>query len=325
MGRVDAALRSPWLRRGFVLAAVLAAFVAILLEREAVARALAATSWAFVLLATVLSLLTVLLAALSWRAVATGLGAPLGLRDAAVVYLVGQVGKYLPGGVLNLLASAELGRDRGLARRRTVGTLLVAVLVSAAVAAVVAAVLLPGAVPAAGRSLDGAWGVLADVLQHRWLVLLAVPALLLLAPPVLDRVLALLLRLTGRDPVAERLSGATVAVAALWALGSWTAAGLQVLALALAVGATPGADLLRLSVGGYALAWLVGFVLLVLPAGVGAREAVLALALAPVLDAGGILVVVLLSRVLVTLADLVAAAGAMVVQRWWPTRVEGQG
>lgn len=65
--------------------------------------------------------------------------------------------------------------------------------------------------------------------------------------------------------------------------------------------------LLRLSVGGYALAWLVGFVLVFLPAGVGAREVVLAAALAPALGTGGVLVVVLLSRVLVTAGDLLSA------------------
>jgi glycosyltransferase 2 family protein len=67
-----------------------------------------------------------------------------------------------------------------------------------------------------------------------------------------------------------------------------------------------------LATAGYALAWAVGLVVVVAPAGAGAREVALAAALAPVLDGGAVVVVVLLSRVLFTVADLaVAAAGAL--------------
>lgn len=300
-------LRSPWARRGFLLAAVTAAGVALVVERDAAGRALGQVSWSFVALALGLSVLNVLFAALSWRAVAGGLGAPLGVRDAAVVYLVGQVGKYLPGSVWNLLASAELGRDRGVGRRLTVGTLLVGVLLSAVVGGALVLVTLPGA---GGTPLEA----------YGWLVLLAPVVLLAVLPPVLGRVLDLILRVTGQDPAGRRPDPGSVVVGSAWSLASWVAIGLQVLVLAVAVGAQPGLPLLRISLGGYALAWLVGTVLVFLPAGVGAREAVLALVLAPVLDAGAVLVVVLLSRVLLTLADLLAAGGAMLVQRWWPAQ-----
>lgn len=307
MRRLLALLGSPWARRGFVAAAVTAAAVAVVLERESVGAALRLTSWPSVLLALALSLVTVACAAMSWRAVSAGLGAPLGVRDAAVVYLVGQVGKYLPGGVWNLVASAELGSDRGIERRRTVGTMLLAALVSCAMGGLLALLALPGV---AGSPLAG----------HAWLAWLAPLAVLAVLPPVLDRLLATLLRLTRQAPVAERIDGAAVVVSCLWALASWVAIGLQVLVLAVAVGAQPGLPLLRLSLGGYALAWVVGFVLVFLPAGVGARETVLGLALAPVLGTGGILVVVLLCRVLLTVADLGAAGLALLAARRLPPR-----
>ncbi len=305
MSRVLGVLRSPWVRRGFVVAAVLAAVVAVALERDAVGQALRQVSWGFVALALGLSLLNVVFAALSWRAVSAGLGARLGVRDACVVYLVGQVGKYLPGGVWNILASAELGSDRGVERRRTVGTMLVAVLLSAVVAGVLVLLTLPGAV---GTVLE----------DHRWLVLLAPLALAGALPVVLNRVLVTLLRVTRQAPVAERIGPGAVVVAGLWSLASWVAVGLQVLVLAVAVGAQPDGELMQLSLGGYALAWVVGTALVFLPAGVGAREAVLALALAPALGAGGILVVVLLSRVLLTAGDLLAAGGGLALARLAP-------
>ncbi|TQM97713.1 hypothetical protein FB476_2636 [Ornithinimicrobium humiphilum] len=310
MTRVRRVLGSPWVRRGFVVAAVAAAVVAVVLEREAVGEALRTVSWSYVALALLLSVVNVLLAALSWRSVSAGLGAPLGKRDASVVYLVGQVGKYLPGGVWNLLASAELGSDRGIARRRTVGTMLLAALLSAVVAGATALATLPG-VP--GTRLEAWW----------WPALLAPVALLLVHPAVLNRILVTVLHLTRQTPLEERIGGRAVAAATLWSIASWVVVGLQVLVLALAVGAEPGVDLLRLTTGGYALAWLVGTALVFLPAGVGARETVLALALAPVLDAGGILVVVLLSRVLVTAGDLLAAGGALLAVRVAPPGAPG--
>lgn len=300
--RLTALMRAPWVRRAFVLAAVGAAVVAVVLRWDEVAAALGQASWGLVLLALVLSLLTALLAMLSWRSVSAGFGAPLSVREASAVYLVGQVGKYLPGGVWNLAASAELGSDRGIERRRTVGTMLVAVLVSMAVAGALALSTLPG-VP--GSLLE----------RHGWLVLLVPVALLALLPVVLNQVLVLLLRVTRQVPVAERIAPGAVLASAGWSLLSWLAVGLQVYVLALAVGAEPGMQLARLSVGGYALAWVVGFVLVFLPAGVGAREVVLAMAMAPVLDPGGVLVVVLLSRVLVTAGDLLSAALAHLATR----------
>ncbi|MDO5741187.1 MAG: lysylphosphatidylglycerol synthase domain-containing protein [Ornithinimicrobium sp.] len=300
--RAGSVLRSPWLRRGFLLLAVAAAVIAVVLERDAVGQALAATSWGWVALALVLSLGATGFATMSWRDISAGLGAPLGIRAAGVIYLVGQVGKYLPGGVWNLVASAELGRDHGIARRRTVGTLLVAVLVSAAMAGLLALVLLPGS--------------LGTVLEpYGWLVVLAPLAVVAVVPAVLNYALTMLLRVTRREPLPERIGLAPVVSASVWSLLSWAAVGLQVYVLALAVGADAGMSLLRLSVGGYALAWIVGFVLVFLPAGVGAREAMLALALTPVLGTGGMLVVVVLSRLLVTVADLVAAGLALLVNR----------
>ena len=310
LDRVSALLASPWVRRGFLVLAVGAAAVALFVQRAAVGDALQRASWPLVLVALVLSVVGVLLAALSWRSVSAGFGAPLAVRDAAVVYLVGQVGKYIPGGVWNLAASAELGHDRGVARRRTVGTLLLGALLSAVVGGLVALVTLPGV---RGTPLE----------DLGWLAWLAPLGLLAVLPVVLDQVLAVMLKVTRQEPVGDRIDLRTTAAACAWSLLSWLSFGLLVWVLAVAVGGEPGAMSVRLSMGGYAAAWIVGSALFFLPAGVGAREAVLGLALAPVLDAGGILVVVLLSRVLVTAGDLIGAGLALVLNRIPPAGADG--
>lgn len=302
LDRLPELLAAPWVRRGFVVLALGAAVVAMVVERHAVADALQRASWPLVLVALVLSFVGVLLAALSWRSVSAGFGAPLGVRDAAVVYLVGQVGKYIPGGVWNLAASAELGHDRGVARRRTVGTLLLAALLSAVVGGLLALLTLPGV---SGTPME----------DLGWLVWLAPLGLLGVLPPVLDRVLTIMLRVSRQEPVGDRIDVPTTAAACVWSLLSWATFGLLVFVLGVAVGGEPGMALARLSLGGYAAAWIVGSALFFLPAGLGAREAVLLLCLSPVLDPGAILLVVLLSRVLVTAGDLAGAGLALALSR----------
>jgi uncharacterized membrane protein YbhN (UPF0104 family) len=92
----------------------------------------------------------------------------------------------------------------------------------------------------------------------------------------------------------------------------WAAYGVHLLLLVRAQPRHDGPDLLLLCLGGYALAWTVGFLVLVAPAGGGAREAALVVALAPVLDRPGALAVALLSRALMTIGDLVYGVAAAV-------------
>ena len=68
-------------------------------------------------------------------------------------------------------------------------------------------------------------------------------------------------------------------------------------------------------VAAYAAAYAAGFLALLTPAGLGIREGVLVVALAPVLPAGPALVVALLSRLWMMLVELAGAAVAHLVAR----------
>jgi uncharacterized membrane protein YbhN (UPF0104 family) len=84
---------------------------------------------------------------------------------------------------------------------------------------------------------------------------------------------------------------------------------MQIWLLSDRLGAHDGAGVLR-AIGGFALAWCVGFVAVVVPAGAGVREVLLVAVLAPVIGAGGAIAVALASRLLTTAADLMTAAAA---------------
>ncbi len=252
----------------------------------------------WVVLAVLATALNASLAAQTWRAALADLGSRLPLLVVGRIYFVGQLGKYLPGSVWPMVMLAELGSDHGVARRRTAAATVFGLLLS--VGSGLAVVL--GTLPFVPDVVPSGFG---------WAVFLVVPLIVVLHPALLGRILDRGLRMLGREPLDQHTSVRGTAVALTWSVGSWLAAGAQVWALAVPLGAPATIRTLALCAGGYALAWAVGFVVVVAPAGAGAREVALAAVLATVLDAGAVVVVVLLSRVLFTAMDVTLAGAGL--------------
>lgn len=299
MRRLLALTRHPWVRRAFLVLALAAAVYAIASRWDEVRDAWSALPVWTVLAAFAVALAYVLATMASWRAVLSDLGSAVPLGAAARMFLLSQLGKYVPGGVWNLVAAAEIGADLKIPRRRSVTVMAVALLVSIVTGLLVALIAL----------LAGP----ADVRDRYWPAALALPVLcVLLLPPVLNRLLGIVLGRLGRPPLEHPVSAAGVVRASAWALLAWLLAGLHLYLLITALGAEATFETAALAAGAYALAWTVGFLVVVVPAGVGVREAVLGLVLADQLSGGSVVVAVLASRVLLTVADVVlgiAAAG----------------
>jgi uncharacterized membrane protein YbhN (UPF0104 family) len=238
-------------------------------------------------------LLSLWLSMLSWRAMLRGLGSEVPVRVAARIFFVGQLGKYVPGSVWPVVAQMELGAGYGLSRK-VIGT---ASLLSLGIAVPVALAIGLLAVPAL-LSADGS--------AYLLLFLVLPLAGVLLSPPVLNPLLDRALRLARRQPLPQRLTGATVLRVALYAAGGHLLLGLQTYLLARDLGAS-GALLLPLALGAFALATSAGVLALPVPAGAGVREAVLVVSLSPVLPVGQSLLLALVSRAILTAGDLSAA------------------
>lgn len=231
---------------------------------------------------------------LSWRSLFSGseVGVPP-IRVSGRIYYVGQLGKYVPGSVWAVVAQAELGKDHRVPRARSA---------TVALSALVVLVVVGGAVSAAGLSVGS-----ASSLRTYWWALLSVPVgIVLLSPAVFNRLIALALRLTKRGGPAPEISGAAVLRSSGWALVMWLAFGAHAWFLATGLGASGAADAATVT-GAFALAWVVGFLVVIAPAGAGPREAALVLALAPVMGAVDAFVLALISRLLMVVGDVVAA------------------
>jgi len=257
----------------------------------------------WVVLALFATMINVALAGMVWRSVLADLGSTLRLPVAARIFFVGQLGKYLPGSVWPVVMQTELGRDHHVPRRRIVTASVVSLLLSLTSALLVVVL----ALPLAPDALPNGFG---------WAIVLVIPLALLLHPAVMGGIGDRALRLIGKEGPQERTTLLGTLRATLWAVGSWGGAGLQVWALSVPLGAPADLRTIVLLVGGYGLAWAVGFIVVIAPAGAGAREVALAAVLAPVLDrSGAVVVVVLLSRVMFTVVDLGAAGVGLLAGR----------
>jgi uncharacterized membrane protein YbhN (UPF0104 family) len=238
---------------------------------------------------------------LCWRAVLTDLGSPLPLGGGMRIFFLGQLGKYLPGSVWPLLAQMELGRDYKVPRRASGAAVAIFMLLILGSGLLVAAVALP---------LLG-----EHALQRYWWALTALPvAAVLLYPPVLNRLLATALRLAQRDPMPNPLTLPGVVRAVGWALVSWGLYGLHVWLLARMLGAG-GVGILPRSIGAFAAAWCVGFLVVIAPAGGGAREAALIVLLGSGVGAARATVIAVVSRLLFTVGDLGWGGGVALAVR----------
>ena len=298
-----------WVRRLTVVVVVAFAAVQVAREWPTVSATVRSLPWGHVLLSLVATAAGVLLGPLVWRAALAAMGTGVRIPDAATIYLVGQLGKYVPGSVVALLLQMELARSAGISRARG----LTASLLTAGVAVVTS--LLAGllAVPALIRS----WPVLL------WLFALLPVGLVLLHPTALTSVVDRLLALLRQGPLPQRLAGRAIVRASGLSLLGYVLYGVHLFLLVDTLqgsGSTNRALLLLLCVGTMGVAMTAGLAAFVLPSGIGAREAVIVGALTAVLPYGQALALAIVSRVVFTVVELASAAVATLVARFTARR-----
>ena len=238
----------------------------------------------------------------SWRAALAALGGRLPHAGAMRVFYLGQLGKYLPGTIWPAVTQMRLGRDYRVPPRASGAAFAVFMLVLVGTGLLVG---LP-VVPLLGRHA---------VDEYRWLVLVLPLFALALAPPVLNRAIALALRAIGRPPLPAPLSLAGVLRVAGWALLSWLCYGVHAYLLARSLGVEGGGLLWLQCTGAFAAAFASGPLLLVVPAGAGVREAALLLLLGSTVTVPVAAVIAVCSRLLFIVGDLAWSAVAVLAAR----------
>ena len=229
-----------------------------------------------------------------WQALLAGLGSPLRTTSAGRIFFIGQLGKYIPGSLWPVLTQMELGARANVPRTRSASASILTMILSLATGLLVAAATLPFAHYSAG---------------YDWVFILVPVILVCLYPRVLNPLLNRLFMLVKRPGLDQPVTLAMLSRALAWSLLAWIANGAQIWVLADKLGAPVGRTIL-IALGGYAFAWCVGFVIVFAPAGVGARDALLILALTPLVGHDAAVAVALVSRGVNTISDLLVAGAA---------------
>lgn len=236
----------------------------------------------------------------TWRLTLTVAGHRTTLASAIHQYFVGQLGKYIPGGVWPVVGRAEMARRSGASGTVSYwGTVLAMTLTYLAAMMVAIASLLLDASTTGTRL----WQLLAALLPL---------GIVSLHPGILAAGLRLLRRATGRElsvdiPSWAASVGLLVAYAPAW-IGISGSTWLIAAAMATDVPSVTNI------VFATSLSWTIGFLVFPVPGGVGVREAVFVAAATSIGSSGLAAAVAVVSRFVFILVDLLGAACATA---WW--------
>lgn len=231
-----------------------------------------------------------------WRMVVLAIGGVwIKPWRAAYVWFISNLGRYLPGKVWQIAGMAVMARGEGLgAMDAAASSVLNHVLVLLA-GTVVGLALFPAELA----------GSFEPLLKWTWL---AVPVVLVfLHPGLLNKVLDLAARLSGKPPVSRKLKFRDLLVWFMLNVLVWLGYGLCFHWFILSV--IPGAELCwSESTGIYAVGYIIGFLAVFAPGGIGIREVMFTVLLTTTLGGLAATVVALVSRIWLTLAELIPVA-----------------
>ena len=241
------------------------------------------------LAAAVLGSVGMIWAGVGWGLVLRRLGSPIGSGRAVALYFRGEAAKYVPGGVWAVVGRGELARREGVPAPVAYSSVLLSLGALYLACAGVAAVLLPAGLQS-----------LAPVA----VVGVVIFGFLGLHPRVLAMARRLVERMTRRDVRVDIPAWRTSVRLVLAYVPVWLAIGTATWSILEALGAQtswPEAVLATCT------SWLIGFLAVPVPGGVGVREAVFIAALPGASD-GTAAAAAVLARILFMLVDGSGAA-----------------
>jgi uncharacterized membrane protein YbhN (UPF0104 family) len=256
---------------------------------------------AWLVLAVVVAALGMLAVALPWKRALALVGIEAGWRACVTWYFVGEIGKYVPGGIWPVVGRAELARRGGHPRSGAYASVALSLGALYLADMLLVALLLPL------RFLDDASGSL-------WVLLLLPIGLALLHHRPLGWFVelaekAMKRKLTVRiPPWSESLK-----LIACY-LPAWVLIGTATWCVARAF--DPDVSWLTIAPAAM-LSWVIGFVLVPVPGGVGVREAAFVALVGGALPSGVRATIAVVARLVFMLVDAAGALiGGAVVRRW---------
>lgn len=292
-----------WGRRVLLAAVLVGAGYWLASRWDEVWATLSGVPWYSAVLSMIAVIAGILFSTVAWQSIVDDLGSPIGKVRGSQIFLVSQLGKYVPGAVWAYVLQMELGKKAGIPRAR----MFIGSLVQLGVAVVSSLVLGLLALPR----------VTEEVPIAGWLYVLLPFLLVALHPKVMTWGVNLVLRLLRKAPLPHPLHWRTILKTFFYTALSYVLFGTHLWLLASAGGA-PDYEVLMLCIGSLALGLTAGVVFFFLPAGVGVRDVLIGIALAPAVGPVGGIAFAVASRAMFTVADVGTAGVAALVARVRP-------
>lgn len=232
----------------------------------------------------------------AWRRVMAGWQQRVPYGRAARIWLVANLGRYVPGKVWSVAGLVVLAQRAGVASWAAAASAFAIQAIAIGTAIVVVAAATPGAespvrLGAAALLALAVITVLASAKAVRWIG-----------------------RVAGSSEPLRPLPVLAVAESSVLGVLAWVAHGVAFWLLARGMG-LPGSLSITTAAGVFPLGYILGLLALFAPGGVGVREVVLTSLLAPALGMGGAVALSVASRILLTLTEVVAPLVALLVSR----------
>lgn len=235
----------------------------------------------------------------TWREMLHAWQSVLTFWKAARIWSISNLGRYLPGKIWQIGAMGVMAQRAGVSAIAATGTAVLNTVVNLVAGFVIAAAL-------GWQLLDSQSG------GKRGAVLFIASLVLLLAalPRVVPWLLRIAARVMRRDLGLSPLPARVIAIAATGNLIAWLLYGIAFAAFSRGVLGGPTRGPLTAYIAVYALSYLVGYLVLLMPAGLGVREAsmVTLLIIARLADPGQAAVLAVTSRLWLTLLEVVPGA-----------------
>lgn len=227
-----------------------------------------------------------------WGRIVRGLGGPALPATASVrLFMVANLGRYVPGKVWQIAGLVALARSRGVPGSTATAAAILGQGIGLASATVI--------------GVTSLWSVAGET-AWRWAlpVLLIGGTALALAPPVFHAAVGAWFRLA-RTEEPEGLEPRHAAVWLLIGLGTWILYGgaFWLLVESMGHGVAPLA-----TASAFAAAYVLGYVMVFAPAGIGVREGFLVALMAPQLGVGAAGAIAVIARLWTTIIEVVPAA-----------------
>jgi len=227
----------------------------------------------------------------AWRQIMTDIGVSLNLRQSIRIWFLSEFSRYVPGNVWSFLGRVYLAQKEGVSKKITVASLAIEMIFLVGSTAIFVALylfLLPYHVAT----------------TYHWLFLLMTPTvILLLTPSILRNIIDKLLKIMKKEPIESKFSTSKLLKVLLLFTLAWAFYGFgSYLTMAAIVGV--GRFSVWWLISTFIVAWLIGYISIITPMGLGVREGVVVATLSPLVSNGLAGLVAIFTRVWLMVSEL---------------------